>query len=93
MENYSLKINLDLLDQNRAFQGKKGRYLELVMIATPNGQYGTHMVKQSLSKEERQSGKQMPILGNASPLGQRQPAQSTAPKTHSQPDPEDQPPF
>lgn len=45
--------------------GKKAMYCELVLIETPDGQYGDYMVKQGSTKEERASKVQMPILGNA----------------------------
>lgn len=36
-----------------------------MLIETPEGKYGDYMVKQNQSKEDRESGEQMPILGNA----------------------------
>ena len=80
-------INFDLIDTKRLFKGQKGRYLDLVLIETPDGKYGDYMVKQGLTKEEREAGVKMPILGNAknfggapqgthmrSPAGSRKPA-------------------
>lgn len=68
--NYLLKINCNLIDKARLFKGAKGLYLDLVMRETPNGQYDqTHMVCQSVTKEERLAGKKGAILGNAKPMG------------------------
>jgi hypothetical protein len=56
----SLNINIDKVDKKRFFEGKKGRYLDLVLFETPDSEYGDYMVKQRGDKGER-----MPILGNA----------------------------
>lgn len=56
----SLNINVDKVDQGRFFEGKKGRYLDLVLFETPDSEYGDYMVKQRGEK-----GEKMPILGNA----------------------------
>lgn len=53
------KIDVSKIDKTRLFKGAKGVYLDLVIIETPNGKYGTHMIKQSAPK-----GTEMPILGN-----------------------------
>jgi hypothetical protein len=49
--------------------GSKAVYCELILIETPNGQYGDFMVKQHVTKEERAARLEMPILGNAKYLG------------------------
>lgn len=65
----TLSLDLLSLDKSRFKQitkrnGQKATYVELVMIETPNGEYGDYIVKQSVTKEERQARKEMPILGN-----------------------------
>lgn len=55
----SININIDKVDKERFFAGKKGRYLDLVLFETPESDYGDYMVKQRGNK-----GEQMPILGN-----------------------------
>jgi hypothetical protein len=55
----SLNVNVDKIDKKRLFEGKKGRYLDLVLFETPDSDYGEWMVKQRGDKGER-----MPILGN-----------------------------
>ena len=59
----NVKIDFDKIDQTRLFEGKKGRYLDLVLIETPNSPYADYMVKQSVSKEEREQGVEI-ILGD-----------------------------
>jgi len=55
----SLNVNVDKIDKKRFFEGKKGRYLDLVLFETPESEYGDYMVKQRGDK-----GEKMPILGN-----------------------------
>lgn len=65
----TVKVDMDKVDPKRFFKGAKGTYLDLVLIETPNGQYGDFMVKQSVTKEERLARVQMPFLGNAKIMG------------------------
>ena len=44
--------------------GSTAKFADLVLVETPDGQYGDFMVKQSISKEEREAKVEMPILGN-----------------------------
>ena len=63
----SLKIDTNKIDKSRIFKGEKGNYLDLVVFidTEQKSQYGDHgTVKQSTTKEERESGAQTPILGN-----------------------------
>jgi len=55
----SINVNVDKIDKKRFFEGKKGRYLDLVLFETPDSDYGDYMVKQRGEK-----GEKMPILGN-----------------------------
>jgi hypothetical protein len=55
----SLNVNVDKVDKKRFFEGKKGRYMDLVLFETPDSEYGDYMVKQRGEK-----GEKMPILGN-----------------------------
>jgi hypothetical protein len=62
----TVKVDVTKLDKARFFVGKKGTYCDLVLIETPDDQYGNdYLVKQGVSQEERQSGVKMPIIGNA----------------------------
>ena len=62
----TLSIDVDKIDRRR-FETRKGiRYLDLVLIETPNSKYDSdYLVKQGVTKEEREKRVQMPILGNA----------------------------
>lgn len=62
----TLKINVSEIDKKRLFKGKKGLYLDAVLIETPNNEYGDdYMIVESVSKEERKNGVKGNILGNA----------------------------
>lgn len=70
----SLSIDVRLLDKSKfkPFKKKDGTealYCELILLDTPQGKYGDYMVKQSLSKEDREAKVQMPILGNGKNIG------------------------
>lgn len=58
------KINCSKIDKAKLFKGEQGTYLDIVLIETPNGQYGDWMVCQATTKEERAAGKRGAILGN-----------------------------
>lgn len=62
-----IKINVTKILRYYLFEGKNGKYLNLVAWPNKNGtgQYGdTHFVSQDLPKEARDGGIQAPILGN-----------------------------
>jgi len=54
------KINVLKINKEKLFKGEKGTYLDIVIIETPNSEYGDYMIKQS-----GKMGEDMPILGNA----------------------------
>jgi len=64
----SVRIDVKKIEKARLFAAQSGAsYLDLTMFLDPDneGQYGDHgFITQSLSKEERAQGAQMPILGN-----------------------------
>ena len=63
----SIKIDVTKIDKSRLFKGKKGTYLDLTSFidTEEEGEYGDHgTVSQSVSQEERSSGKKMPFIGN-----------------------------
>ncbi len=65
----TLSIDVTLLDKHRFKRvtkknGKEAVYAELVLFETPTSDYGDYIVKQGVTKEERQQKKDMPILGN-----------------------------
>ena len=62
-----IKINVTRILKEYIFEGKNGKYLNLVAWPNKNGtgQYGdTHFVSQDIPKEARDEGVQAPILGN-----------------------------
>ena len=69
----TVKLDLRRLDKARFFEGKPDKdghrplYADLVLIARKEtGKYGdTHLVKQSVTKEEREAKVEMPIIGSA----------------------------
>jgi hypothetical protein len=69
----SVSIDLKKLDKARfkPFKKKSGEealYLELILI-DHKSDYGDFFVKQSATKEEREQGVQLPILGNGKIVG------------------------
>jgi hypothetical protein len=81
------KIDVTKIDKARLFEGKNGaKYLDLVLVPSTNSKFGdTHFITQSCTKEERQSGLKMPILGNAKEQPPRE--QHNAPPPRSAPAP------
>ena len=74
----TVKINVSKIDKTHLFEGKSGKYLDLVLRETPNDKYGNdYMVVQGVSKEARQKGVKGPILGNGKNFGT--PPQQSAP--------------
>lgn len=62
-----IKINVTRILKEYLFDGKNGKYLNLVAWPNKNGpgQYGdTHFVSQDIPKQARDEGVQAPILGN-----------------------------
>ena len=75
----TIKVTIDVtkINKSKMFVGKKGTYLDVVLIPTPGNQYGnSHMVVQSISKEDREAGQRGEILGNAKTVGNAQEGQS-----------------
>jgi len=78
----NMSINLDMIDKNQIVQGKKGRYINVRLVNTPDNQYGyDYFAAQDIPKEMREQGLRGPILGNARAFGidQGQPAEKGAP--------------
>lgn len=62
------KIDVTKIDKNRLFKGEKGTYLDIVLIPTPENQYGDYMIVQSVTKEEKEKGVKGNILGSVKNL-------------------------
>lgn len=60
------KIDVSKIDKSKLFTGKKGVYLDLVLIESKSDKFGNdYMVYQGISKEERERGVKGETLGNA----------------------------
>lgn len=81
----SIAVNIDLVKKDKFYQGKKGRYLDLILIETPESEYGDYLVKQRGERDEK-----LPILGNGkyfAPKGKKQPkGAADRNETNGQPD-------
>ena len=70
------RIDVTKIDESRLYKGQKGTYLDIVLMPS-NGKYGdTHMIVQSVSKEERDQGIKGNILGNATEMIKREQRQA-----------------
>lgn len=93
------KIDVTLIDKLKLFEGKKpnrkgfnAKYLDIVLIPTQNNAFGdTHMIVQSVTKEEREAGIKGEILGNAKEKG-GEGVQQDAPQRSRRPAPPQTPP-
>lgn len=88
----NLSIDVMKLQKERFHPGKNGaKYANLVVMELNEpDQYGnTHIVKQSCTKEEREAGVKMPIIGNGKAFHKRQ--QSSG-RNWKKPAPQDGPP-
>lgn len=68
MDIISVKIDLDKVLEKWLFQGKKGTYLDAILIPAKGGEdkFGNHyMVVQGIEQAAREAGEQGPILGSA----------------------------
>ena len=60
----NISINVSLINKDRLFKGKKGSYLDAVMIETPNSEYGDYMIVERTTKQEYEDGVKGTIIGN-----------------------------
>lgn len=64
----SIKIDLSKINESRIFESKKtgARYLDItgVLTDTPDQYENNGFVKQNTTKEEREAGVKLPIVGN-----------------------------
>lgn len=80
----TISIDLRKIDQSRCKKmtlrsGEAATFCDLILIETPNGEYGDYMIKQDTTKEEREAKVQMPILGNGKIRGAGARTQSAPP--------------
>jgi hypothetical protein len=74
-------INVSKLDKSRFIKGEKGVYVNLILIETPESEYGDYICKQDMKKEDRESGAQTPILGNFKNRNSKGKAKNNAPES------------
>lgn len=84
------KLDVTKIDKSKLFKGAKGTYLDLVLIETPNSEYGDYMICQSVSKEERDKGVKGAVLGNAKIFKSRKQDSKPAPASEPNPENDDQ---
>jgi hypothetical protein len=64
----SIKIDLSKIDKSRIFESQKtgAKYLDItgVLTDTPDQYENNGFVKQNTTKEEREAGVKLPIIGN-----------------------------
>jgi hypothetical protein len=73
----SVSINVSKIDKAHLYEGKQGKYLNLVLWETPDDKYGNdYRVVQGVSKEARAAGTKGAILGNAKIVGKKPEASS-----------------
>lgn len=78
------------LKEVKKTNGQTAKYLELVLME--GGNYGDYIVRQQVSKEERQRRVNMPILGNAKCVGGKLEDKPNDPES-GQPPTDDDVPF
>lgn len=67
----SVQIDVTKIDKKRLYQGKKGNYLNAIVVLGEEDQYGNHgFISESVSKEEREQGVKGTILGNVKILSE-----------------------
>ena len=87
----SISIDVSKIDKARLFKGKKGTYMDLTAFIDLDNkdQYDNNgFISQSVSKEEKASGVQTPILGNTKVFytdGNSQPQQQQQPQAQPAP--------
>jgi len=70
----TIRINVSKIDKTALYDGKNGKYLDLVMFENKNGedQYGNlGFVTQDIGKDRRLAGEKGPIIGNFKELQSR----------------------
>lgn len=74
-----LKIDVTKITKQKLYQGKKGLYLNCVLIETPNSEYSDYMIVEESTKEQRENKEKGVILGNATNIAQTSEVVDTVP--------------
>lgn len=65
------KISLSRIDKTALYEGKKGKYLDIVLWDKPNEYGDDGFVTQDIGRLRRESGEKGPIIGNWKETGKR----------------------
>lgn len=76
-----LKINCTKIPKERLFEGKNGKYLDLVLFEKPDDYGNAGFVKIDVSKEARESGDNGEIIGNWKVIGKAVRDPATVPRS------------
>lgn len=93
------KINVTKIDKSALFEGKNGKYLDLVLHDNRDGQdqYGNDgYIVQDIGRERREAGERGPIIGNWRKIERRHNAnapQTQEPAAHRGGEEDDDIPF
>lgn len=66
-----ISLNVTNIPKEKIFQGKKGKYLDLVLVDRPDDYGNDGFVSVDVSKAEREAGKKGAIVGNWKHVGQK----------------------
>ena len=70
----SVTINVSKINKDYLYEGKQGKYLNIVLFPTENDQYGNDWkAVQGLTKEQRKAGLKGNILGSGRTMGGSKP--------------------
>lgn len=59
-----ISINTSKIPKERLFQGKNGKYLNIILVEKPDEYGNSGFVSMDVSKEEREAGTRGEIVGN-----------------------------
>lgn len=60
----TVKINVTRIDKTALYEGKNGKYLDVVLWDKPDSYGNDGFVTQDIGRERREAGEKGPILGN-----------------------------
>ncbi|HIA04854.1 MAG TPA: hypothetical protein EYN66_23655 [Myxococcales bacterium] len=60
----TVKINLSKILEDHVFEGKRGKWLDAVLVLSPNSEWNDYMVLQDLGEASRVPGFKRPIIGS-----------------------------
>ena len=60
----TIKINLSKILDKYVYEGKKGKWMDAVLVLSPNSEWNDYMVLQDLGEASRVPGFKRPIIGS-----------------------------